>query len=80
MEQGQDEVVLEIIKFVKEHQGLLFNIMAHGGRSVRLSDLEEIHLVTSILSKVYDPFPTVALVFKRVLLNLDVAFTDSFEN
>jgi hypothetical protein len=52
MTQGQDEVVLELIKFVKEHHGLLFHIMANEDRSVQLSNLEEIQLVTSILSKV----------------------------
>ncbi|CAM6098602.1 unnamed protein product [Calypogeia fissa] len=74
IEKGQDEVVLEIIKFVKEHQGLLFHIMANESRSVQLSDLEEIHLVTSILSKVWPCEDALDPAFTPALFNLSIDY------
>ncbi|BBN13132.1 nuclear pore complex protein Nup205 [Marchantia polymorpha subsp. ruderalis] len=67
VEKGQDEVVQEILKFVKEHHSLIFHILGNEPRAAQLSDLEEIQLVTAILSKVWpcedalDPAYTPAL-------------------
>lgn len=50
--QGQDEVAAEILEFCKTHQGLLDRILRDDSPSVELGDLEELQLVTAILSKV----------------------------
>lgn len=72
MKQGQDEVVQEILKFVKEHHSLIFHILGNEPRAAQLSDLEEIQLVTAILSKVRTldsfAFPKVAVISPYVVL------------
>jgi hypothetical protein len=50
--QGRDEVALEVLEFIKSHQGLLDRILRDDTPGVHLADLEELQLATAILSKV----------------------------
>lgn len=50
--QGRDEVALEILEFIKSHQGLLDRIMRDDTPGPHLADLDELQLTTAILSKV----------------------------
>lgn len=50
--QGRDEVALEVLEFIKSHQGLLDRIMRDDSPGVHLADLDELQLATAILSKV----------------------------
>lgn len=50
--QGRDEAALEILDFIKSHQGLLDRILRDDTPGVQLADLDELQLATAILSKV----------------------------
>lgn len=50
--QSPDEVALEVLEFIKSHQGLLDRIMRDDTPGVNLADLDELQLATAILSKV----------------------------
>ncbi|KAL2621518.1 hypothetical protein R1flu_001723 [Riccia fluitans] len=67
---GQDEVLREILSFVKEHHSLLFHILANEPRAVRLSDLEEIQLVTAVLSKVWPCEDAVEPAYTQALFSI----------
>ena len=50
--QGRDEVALEVLEFIKSHQGLLDRILRDDTPGVHLADLDELQLASAILSKV----------------------------
>lgn len=50
--QGRDEVALEVLEFIKSHQGLLDRILRDDTPGVHLADLDELQLATAVLSKV----------------------------
>ena len=49
---GRDEVALEVLEFIKSHQGLLDRILRDDTPGVHLADLDELQLASAILSKV----------------------------
>jgi len=54
--QGRDEVALEVLEFIKSHQGLVDRIMRDDTPGLHLADLDELQLATAILSKVMTSF------------------------
>ncbi len=55
--QGRDEVALEVLEFIKSHQGLLDRILRDDTSGAHLADLDELQLATAILSKVMTLLP-----------------------
>ncbi|EFJ20872.1 hypothetical protein SELMODRAFT_443756 [Selaginella moellendorffii] len=66
----RDEVALEVLEFVKLHHGLFDRILRDDGTKMYLADLEELHLATAILSKVWPFEGSEDFGFKQGLFNL----------
>ncbi|KAI5084575.1 hypothetical protein GOP47_0000744 [Adiantum capillus-veneris] len=69
-EKGGDEVTSEILEFVRGHHGLFARILRDDKSGVQLDDLEELDLVTAILSKVWHLGTTDEWGFSQALYNL----------
>lgn len=71
---GRDDVALEIVEFIKSHQGLLDRILRDDNNSVQLADLDELQLATAILSKVWPVEDSPEFGYTQALFNLSYIY------
>lgn len=69
-EKGGNEVTSEILEFIKGHHGLFARVLRDDKFGVQPEDLEELDLVTAIVSKVWHLVTTDELGFNQALYNL----------
>ncbi|KAG0620095.1 hypothetical protein M758_4G188900 [Ceratodon purpureus] len=67
---GRDEVALEVLEFIKSHQGLLDRILRDDTPGVHLADLDELQLATAILSKVWPVEESPEFGYTQAMFNL----------
>ncbi|MCO5564372.1 hypothetical protein L7F22_018032 [Adiantum nelumboides] len=70
IEKGGNEVTSEILEFLRGHHGLFARILRDDKSGVQLDVLEELDLVTAILSKVWHLCTTDEWGFNQALYNL----------
>ncbi|KAJ7534968.1 hypothetical protein O6H91_12G012900 [Diphasiastrum complanatum] len=71
---NRDEVALEILEFIKRHQGLFNRILRDESRRINLNDLEELQLATAILCKVWPLEQSEEFGFMLTLFNLSYIY------